>query len=80
MPPKMLGIKQKALSYMPHGKDMTMSSALIYIYTIVSKFDANKNKIQYKFIKPRDGTQALTKGLDFLESGMTIRAKAQVEI
>ena len=42
MPPKMLGIKQKALPYMPHGKDMAMSFALIYIYTIVSKFDANK--------------------------------------
>jgi hypothetical protein len=51
MPPKMLGIKQKALPYMSHGKDMAMSSALIYIYTIVSKFDANKNKIQYKLIQ-----------------------------
>jgi hypothetical protein len=45
MPPKMLGVKQKALPDMPHGKDMAISSALIYnIYTIVSKFDANKNK------------------------------------
>ena len=53
MLPKMLGIKQKALPYMPHGKDMAMSSALIYIYiyTIVSKFDANKNKIQHKLIQ-----------------------------
>ena len=51
MSPKMLGIKQKALLDMPHGKDMTMSFALIYIYTIVSKFDANKNKIQYKLIQ-----------------------------
>ena len=49
--PKMLGIKQKTLPLMPHGKDMAMSSALIYIYTIVSKFDANKNKIQYKLIQ-----------------------------
>ena len=30
MLPKMLGVKQKALSNMPHGKDMTMSSTLIY--------------------------------------------------
>ena len=45
MPPKMLRVKQKVLSDMPHGKDMAMSSALIYIYTIVSKLDANKNKI-----------------------------------
>ena len=44
MPPKMLRVKQKALPDMPHDKDMTMSSALIYIYTIVSKLDANKNK------------------------------------
>ena len=51
MSPKMLGIKQKALPYMPHGKDMVMFSALIYIYTIVSKFNTNKNKIQYKLIQ-----------------------------
>ena len=51
MLPKMLGVKQKALSDIPHGKDMAMSSALIYIYTIVSKLDANKNKIQYKLIQ-----------------------------
>ena len=51
MPPKMLGVKQKALPDMPHGKDMAISSALIYIYTIVSKLDANKNKIQYKLIQ-----------------------------
>ena len=51
MPSKMLGIKQKALPYMPHGKDMVMFSALIYIYTTVSKFDANKNNIQYKLIQ-----------------------------
>jgi hypothetical protein len=44
MLPKMLGVKQKALPDMSHGKDMAMSSALIYIYTIVSKLDANKNK------------------------------------
>ena len=53
MPPMMLGIKQKALPYMPHGKDMAISSALIYIYTIVSKFDTNKNKIQYKLIRTK---------------------------
>ena len=57
MLPKILGVKQKALPDMPHGKDMTMSYALIYIYTIVSKFDetkikhANKIKIQYKLIQ-----------------------------
>ena len=49
--PKMLAVKQKALPDMPHGKDMAMSSALIYIYTIISKLDANKNKIQYKLIQ-----------------------------
>jgi hypothetical protein len=27
---KMLGVKQNALSNMPHDKDMTMSSTLIY--------------------------------------------------
>ena len=54
MPTKMLRVKQKVLPDMPHGKDMAMSYALIYIYTIVSKFvetkikHANKNKIQYK--------------------------------
>ena len=31
MLPKMLGVKQKALPDMPHGKNMVMSSALIYI-------------------------------------------------
>ena len=51
VPLKILRVKQKALLDMPHGKDMTMSFALIYIYTIVSKFDANKNKIQYKLIQ-----------------------------
>ena len=50
MSPKMLGVKQKALPDMSHGKDMAISSTLIYIYTIVSKLDANKNKIQYKLI------------------------------
>jgi hypothetical protein len=44
----MLGVKQKALPNMPHGKDMTMSFTLIYIYTIVSKLDANKNKTKQK--------------------------------
>ena len=44
MPTKMLGVKQKVLPDIPHGKDMIMSSDLIYIYTIVSKLDANKNK------------------------------------
>ena len=41
-----------------------------------------QTKIKYNinWYKPRDGTQALTKGLDFLESEMTIRANAQVEI
>ena len=51
MSPKMLGVKQKALPDMSHGKDMAISSTLIYIYTIVSKLDANKNKIQYKLIQ-----------------------------
>ena len=51
MPTKMLGVKQKALLDIPHSKDIIMSSVLIYIYTIVSKLDANKNKIQYKLIQ-----------------------------
>ena len=51
MPTKMLGVKQKVLLDISHGKDMIMSSALIYIYTIISKLDANKNKIQYKLIQ-----------------------------
>ena len=48
MLPKMLGVKQKALPDMPHGKNMVMSSALIYIYTIVSKLVAKKIKYANK--------------------------------
>ena len=29
---------------MPHDKDITIFSTLIFIYTIVNKLDANKNK------------------------------------
>ena len=30
MPIDIIRVEQKALPYMPHGRDMTMSSALIY--------------------------------------------------
>ena len=32
MPIDIIRVEQKTLSYMPHGRDMAMSSALIYIY------------------------------------------------
>ena len=36
-------VEQKALPYMPHGKDMAMFSALIYIYIDIDLYVFNIN-------------------------------------
>jgi hypothetical protein len=48
VPPKILRVKQKALSNMPHGKDMAMSSALIYTSRKPVQCTENKLKLNIK--------------------------------